>query len=88
MTTVAKDRTIHDDACPAVHGRIACTCQRVTFSDGNYSVAIRQYTVTIAKVGGSEINVPKGHAWYDRVCEASDRRSVEDLYAELAAAVA
>jgi hypothetical protein len=58
------------------------------FNDGAYSVKVGQHGVTIAKVGGAEITVPRGHAYFDRVAEANWRRAVVDLYDELAAAIA
>lgn len=58
------------------------------FNDGKHSVKVGQHSVTIAKHGGAEIAVPRGHAYFDRVCEATWSAAVVDLYNELAEAIA
>lgn len=62
--------------------------QTVVFNDGVFGVTIGRHIVLIAKQDAHAIHVPRGHAYFDRVCEANDRRSVEDLYNELASAIA
>lgn len=61
---------------------------RAVFNDGTYGVTIGVHTVLIAKQDGAAIHIPRGHAFFDRVCEATDRRTVEDLHNELVAAIA
>ncbi|MBT2323718.1 hypothetical protein J7E62_15325 [Variovorax paradoxus] len=61
---------------------------RIVFSDDVYIVTVGRYAAAIAEAGGADIHVPRGHAYFDLVCEANDRRTAEDLYAELAAALA
>lgn len=59
----------------------------VKFNDGVYGVMIGRHSVAISKLDGPTFNVPNGHAWYDRVAEASTRAEVEDLHTELVAAL-
>lgn len=58
------------------------------FNDGTFCVIVQRTSVAIGKQDEAVIHVPRGHAYFDRVAEATDRRSAEDLYNELAAAIA
>ena len=59
------------------------------FQDGDYFVALTDEPgVRIGMVGGTCYDVPRGHAYYDRICEADTRRAVEDYHDELTSAYA
>lgn len=60
----------------------------VTFNDGMFCVIVNRHMVALGRRDAAIIRVPRGHAWFDRVAEANDRRTIEDLYDELAAALA
>lgn len=58
------------------------------FNDGDYFVAmLDDGGVRIGLTGVTCYDIPKGHAWFDRVCEADTRAWVEELHDELFAAV-
>jgi hypothetical protein len=58
------------------------------FNDGDYFTADTDAPgVRIGMVGGTCFDIPSGHAWYDRVHEASTRVEVEDLHDELTGAM-
>lgn len=58
------------------------------FNDGDYFTALTdQDCVRIGLVGGPTMfDIPAGHAYYDRIVEASSRVEVEDLHDELTSA--
>jgi cell division FtsZ-interacting protein ZapD len=59
------------------------------FDDGDYFVALTDAPgVRIGIVGGTCFDIPAGHAWFDRVRDASIRAEVEALHDELTAAMA
>ena len=59
------------------------------FNDGDYFTAMTNAnSVRIGIVGGTCYDIPAGHAWFERVCEASSRVEVEDLHDDLFAAFA
>lgn len=59
------------------------------FNDGDYFTALTdQRGVRIGIVGGTCYDVPAGHAYYDRIREASSRAEVEGYHDELFAAFA
>lgn len=60
------------------------------FNDGDFFVALTDAkTVRIGMVGGPAcFDVPAGHAWYDRIVEATSRNEVESYFDELVEAFA
>lgn len=60
------------------------------FEDGDYFTALTDRDcVRIGMVGvGTLFDIPRGHAYYDRIVEASSRVEVEDLHDELIGACA
>ena len=59
------------------------------FQDSDYFVATTDEPgVRIGIVGGTCYDIPRGHAYYDRVCEAATRRDVEEYHDELTSALA
>lgn len=64
------------------------TTTKMLFSDDDYFVALTDMPgVRIGMVGGTCYDVPRGHAYYDRICEADTRAAVEDYHDELIAAL-
>lgn len=61
-----------------------------TFKDDEYMVGITDAPgVRIGRIGeGPFFDVPRGHAWFDRIREANTRAAVEDLHDELMSAYA
>lgn len=55
------------------------------FEDGDYMVALtdRECVRIGLKGQGPFYDIPKGHAYYERVCDATNRRDAEDLHDEL-----
>lgn len=59
------------------------------FDDGEYFVALTdQLAVRIGMQNGRSFDVPMGHAYFERIAEASSRVEVEDLHDELTGAFA
>lgn len=60
------------------------TTTKMLFNDDDYFVALTDMPgVRIGMVGGTCYDVPRGHAYYDRICEADTRAAVEDYHDEL-----
>lgn len=54
------------------------------FQDGDYFTALTdQNGVRIGIVGGTCFDIPRGHAYFDRIAESTSRVEVEDLHDEL-----
>ena len=65
------------------------TTTEFLFSDGDYFVALTDEPgVRVGIVGGTCFDVPAGHAYFDRICEASTRSVVEGYHDELTEAFA
>ena len=62
---------------------------KMLFQDGDFFTALTDEPgVRVGMVGGTCFDVPRGHAWFDRVREATTRAEVEDHFDDLYAAVA
>jgi len=72
---------------PSVNARSPLASGEISFSDGTYTVTIQRHFVTLAKAGGAEFNVPRGHAWFDRVAEITYTVEAAHLHRELVAAI-
>lgn len=60
------------------------TTTEFLFDDGDYFTALTDMPgVRVGIVGGTCFDVPRGHAYYDRICEAAIRADVEDYHDEL-----
>lgn len=65
------------------------TLTKFIVQDGDYFTGLTdQNCVRIGIVGGTCYDIPKGHAWYDRVVGAFLRVDVEDLHDQLTSAYA
>ena len=65
------------------------TTTKMLFTDADYFTAETDANgVRIGMVGGTCYDIPTGHAWFDRVHEATTRAEVEDLHDELTTAYA
>lgn len=53
------------------------------FNSDGYYVAVNDVLATIGKAAGNVFHVPKGHAWFDRVAEASSLVEVKGYHDEL-----
>ena len=54
------------------------------FHDADYFIGLTdRAAVRIGLVGGTCYDVPAGHAYYERIAEATSRVEVEDLHDEL-----
>ena len=66
---------------------IAAKTTNMLFNDGEYFVAnLNDGGVRIGFAGMECFDIPKGHAWFDRVLEANSRPVVEDLHDQLMSA--
>jgi hypothetical protein len=57
--------------------------EQFIFNDGTFYTVLSRHFVSIGLVDGHRYDVPNGHAWYDRVREATTRCEVEGYYLEL-----
>lgn len=54
------------------------------FNDSDYFVALTDMPgVRIGLIGATCYDIPVGHAYYDRICEATTRCDVEEYHDEL-----
>ena len=59
------------------------------FASGGYSIDLTDKGgVRIGQVGGAFFDIPRGHAWYDRVHESGSLFEVQSHYDELLSAFA
>jgi len=59
------------------------------FNDSDYFVALtNEPGVRVGIVGGTCFDVPRGHAYYDRIVESTTRVEVEGYHDELTGAFA
>lgn len=60
---------------------------QMLFNDGEYFTALTDAPgVRVGIIGDTCFDVPLGHAYYDRIREASTRAEVEGYYDEMVAA--
>lgn len=65
------------------------TTTKFLFQDGDYFTALTDEPgVRVGIVGGTCFDVPRGHAFYDRIVEADTRAAVEGYHDELTEAFA
>ncbi len=63
------------------------TITEFLFQDGDHFTALTDMPgVRIGLVGSACFDVPRGHAYYDRIVEANTSKDVEDYFDELHAA--
>ena len=55
-------------------------------SDDYFTALTDRDEVRIGFIGGTCFNTPRGHAYYDRICEASTAAEVESYHDELMSA--